>query len=275
MGATARRLVTGLAILGLAAMLAPAVASPPAAAALPPPVPCVGCYVPAPQTSWQIQLQGKKINQKFEVQLYEVDLFDTPVATIQQLHAKGRKVACYFSAGSFEDWRSDAAQFPAAVKGASNGWPGERWLDVRRIDLLAPIMESRLDLCRAKGFDTVDADNVDGHTNHTGFPLTADDQLAFNTWLANAAHARGLSIALKNDMSQGAQLVDYFDWTVNEQCYQYRECDTLLPFSQAGKAVMQIEYKAAKKKFCPQANAMNFNAIKKGLALKAPLATCR
>jgi hypothetical protein len=269
-----RRLVTILAAVTLAAPAAAVLADGPAAAAVPAPVPCVGCYVPAPVTSWQIQLQGK-VNQKVPAQLYDVDLFDTPVATIAQLHAQGRKVACYFSAGSFEDWRVDAGAFPAVVKGASNGWPGERWLDVRRMDVLAPILEARLDLCKAKGFDTADADNVDGYTNATGFPLTAADQLAFNVWLANAAHARGLSIALKNDMSQGAELVAYFDWTVNEQCHQYQECDTLLPFANAGKAVMQIEYRVPPKKFCPAANARNFNAIKKGLALRAARVACR
>lgn len=35
------------------------------------------------------------------------------------------------SAGTFEDWRPDASQFKAADKGASNGWPGEAWIDTR------------------------------------------------------------------------------------------------------------------------------------------------
>ena len=159
---------------------------------LPPPVACTGspCWVPPANTSWQIQLQGK-IKTTFNVRLYDVDLFDTPQATINALHAAGRKVACYFSAGSYENWRSDAARFPAAVKGGGNGWPGEQWLDVRRLDLLMPIMEARLDLCKAKGFDSVDPDNMDGYTNTTGFPLTAADQLAYNASIANAAHARG------------------------------------------------------------------------------------
>ena len=145
-----------------------------------------------------------------------------PAATVAALHAAGRKVACYFSAGSFEDWRPDAAQFPAAVKGGGNGWPGERWLDIRRLDILMPIMEARLNLCKQKGFDSVDPDNVDGYTNTTGFPLTAADQLAYNASIANAAHARGLTVALKNDLNQIPQLVPYFDWALNEQCFAVR-----------------------------------------------------
>ncbi len=68
--------------------------------------------------------------------------------------------------------------------------------------------KSRLDLCQQRGFDTVDPDNMDGYTNATGFPLTAADQLAYNASIANAAHARGLTVALKNDLDQIPQLVE-------------------------------------------------------------------
>jgi len=71
------------------------------------------------------------------------------------------------------------------------GWAGEKWLDIRQISTLAPIMRARLDLCKQKGFDAVEPDNIDGYTNATGFPLTAQDQLDYNIWLANEAHARG------------------------------------------------------------------------------------
>jgi hypothetical protein len=138
-----------------------------------------------------------------------------------------------------------------------------------------PIMEARLNLCRQKGFDTADPDNVDGYTNATGFPLTAADQLAFNAAIANAAHARGLTVALKNDLNQTQQLVPYFDWALNEQCFQFQECHLLNPFRAAGKAVMTIEYKKSPKKFCPAANALNFNTLKKPLSLKAGRKACR
>lgn len=276
MSSSARRVTVMLAIAAFAAGFLPTLVATPAAAAPPPPVPCVGatCWVPPANTSWQIQLQGK-IKTTFAVRLYDVDLFDTPAATIASLHAAGRKVACYFSAGSYENWRSDAWRFPAAVKGQSNGWPGEQWLDIRRLDLLMPIMEARLDLCRQRGFDTVDPDNVDGYTNVTGFPLTAADQLAYNVAIANAAHTRGLTVALKNDLDQIPQLVGYFDWALNEQCFAYNECGLLTPFRTAGKAVMNIEYHLGVRKFCPSANAMNFNSLKKAMALKAPRKACR
>ena len=107
-------------------------------------------------------------------------------ASSSDLHADGSAVVCYISAGSWERWRPDADRFPERVLGRSNGWPGERWLDIRRRGVLRPIMEARLDMCARKGFDAVEFDNVDGYANRTGFPLTGADQLRYNVFLANA-----------------------------------------------------------------------------------------
>ena len=168
---------------------------------------------------------------------------------------------CYFSAGSFENWRSDAASFPDAIKGtALDGWPGERWIDIRA-QATRDIMSARLDLAASKGCDGVEPDNVDGYTNRTGFPLTANDQLAYNRWLADQAHARQLSVGLKNDVEQVLALVDWFDWALDEQCFQYDECDALAPFVAAGKAVFGVEYveEGMTTAVCAAANAAGFS----------------
>ncbi|MCP4225614.1 MAG: endo alpha-1,4 polygalactosaminidase, partial [Actinomycetia bacterium] len=178
--------------------------------------------VPAPGTTWQWQLT-QAIDESYDVDVYDVDGFDVSATTVASLHASGRKVICYISAGSWEDWRPDASDFPASVKGNNNGWPGEKWLDIRDLDVLGPIMEARLDMCVAKGFDAVEPDNIDGYTNNTGFPLSAQDQLGYNRFLADAAHARGLSIGLKNDLDQVVALEPWFEFAVNEQCFQYNE----------------------------------------------------
>lgn len=210
--------------------------------------------------------------------MYDIDIFDNDASVVASLHAQGRKVIGYFSAGSWEDWRPDADQFPPEVLGNDNGWPGEKWLDIRQLDVLGPIMEARMDLAAQKGFDGVEPDNVDGYSNKTGFPLTYQDQLNYNIFLANAAHERGLSVALKNDIEQIVDLEPYFDWALNEQCFQYRECDWpnggLLNFINAGKAVMNVEYKLRTSKFCPQANAWNFGSMKKNLDLDAWMEPC-
>jgi endo-alpha-1,4-polygalactosaminidase (GH114 family) len=231
-------------------------------------------WQPARQTTWQWQLTGA-IDQSVAAQMYDVDLQDSPASLVASLHAKGRRVVCYLSAGSFEDWRPDAADFPAEALGETmDGWPDERWLDIRRIDLLGPIMKRRLDQCRAKGFDGVEPDNVDGYRNRTGFELSAADQLRYNRFLARAAHARGLSIGLKNDLDQVKALEPDFDWAINEQCFQYDECETLAPFVRAGKAVFNVEYGLLPAAFCDKAKAMGLMSMRKTLSLDASRTPC-
>jgi hypothetical protein len=232
-------------------------------------------WLPGFNTSWQWQLTTP-VDQTVNAQMYDIDMFDNDASVVTSLHAQGRKVICYMSVGTFENWRPDAASFPAVVKGnAVSGWPGENWLDIRRLDILGPIMRVRLDLCQTKGFDGVEPDNIDGYTNSTGFPLTAQDQINYNRFLANEAHARGLSVGLKNEVAQVQALLPYFEWALNEQCFQYNECNTLAPFIAAGKAVFEVEYSLSASQFCPQANALNFNAMQKNLNLDAFRIPCR
>lgn len=242
---------------------------------LPPATRPAAVWQPAPGSSWQWQLTGP-IDTSLDVAMYDVDLFETPQATIDALHADGRIVVCYFSAGSWEDWRPDANAFAPALRGKPlAGWPDERWLDVRQLPELAPPIAARLDLAVTKGCDGVEPDNVDGYQNDSGFPLTAADQLAFNTWLANEAHARGLSVGLKNDLDQVPQLEPYFDWALNEQCVEYAECDRLLPFVLAGKAVFGVEYTGDAAEFCPVVNDLNFDWLHKRQDLDAWRRACR
>jgi hypothetical protein len=224
---------------------------------------------------WQIQYTGK-IDSTLDVDIYNLDLFDTDSTTISQLHERGIFVMCYFSAGSFEDWRVDAGRFPLEVLGKNmEGWPGERWLDIRQIESLKPIMESRLDLATQKGCDGVDPDNVNGYTNDTGFPLVYKDQIHFNVFLAEAAHQRGLKIGLKNDLEQIPDLLPYFDWELNEECFEFNDCQALQPFVQAGKPVFVIEYETKAEEFCPKANELNFNALQKNRGLDAFRISCK
>jgi len=198
-------------------------------------------YKPGVATTWQWQLTGA-LNTSYDVDVYDIDLFDTSGAAIQALQTAGRHVICYFSAGSSEDWRPDFGDFLPADMGSNlDGWPGERWLDIRSANVQA-IMEARLDLAAQKGCDGVEPDNVDGYTNNPGFPLTAADQLTYNQLLADSAHARGLAVGLKNDVDQVAALVTFFDFSVSEECHTYNECDALQPFLDAGKPVLNAEY---------------------------------
>lgn len=82
-------------------------------------------------SSWDILLNKgdsagnvkQAVNQNFQV--IDIDLFDTDSATIAGLKTN-KEVVCYFSAGSKEGWRSDAADFKDGDVGqALDGWPDE------------------------------------------------------------------------------------------------------------------------------------------------------
>jgi hypothetical protein len=212
--------------------------------------------------SWQWQLTGV-LDLGVDADVYELDGFTTPAAAVGRLRADGRRTICYISAGAYEAFRPDAVRYPASVLGRSNGWAGERWLDIRQWRMVEPILRDRFAMCRDKGFDAIEADNVDGYANDTGFPLTADDQLAFNRRLARLAHSFGMSIGLKNDLAQAAALEPDFDFAVNEECFRYGECGALEPFLAAGKPVFHVEYDLPADRFCDEARRRGFASMVK------------
>jgi hypothetical protein len=239
-----------------------------------PPLACAGCWRPALHTTWQWQLSSR-LDTRVKAAMYDIDMFASTKSQVASLHRLGRKVVCYIDAGSWENWRPDAGKFPKSVLGKKlQGWPGERWLDIRRVGILGPLMRRRVQQCKSKRFDGVEFDNVDGYENESGFPLKGSDQLRYNVFLANLAHADGLSAALKNDTDQVGALLPYFDWSLDEQCFEYQECAKLLPFINAGKPVFEVEYSLQRSRFCPRAKALGFNAMRKHLDLGAWLQRC-
>jgi hypothetical protein len=230
-------------------------------------------WVPAPGTTWQLQFTTP-VDTGVDVAVYDIDGTENGADVVRALHGKGRKVVCYVNAGADEDFRPDHGAFPERVLGKPNGWKGEKWLDIRQLDVLRPIMAARFDTCRTKGFDGVEADLVDGYASDTGFPITARDQLAYNHMLAELAHQRGMAIGLKNDLDQVSTLVDVFDFSVNEQCAEYSECDKLTPFIRAGKAVFHVEYKLDNAAFCAQTTRLHLSSMRKNKNLDAPRWPC-
>jgi hypothetical protein len=194
---------------------------------------------------WQITLIEPPASIELDVDAWDLDLFDTPTATIADLQERGVKVICYFSAGTFEPGRPDEAAFPARVIGngyEDDNFAEERYLDVND-DAVFAIMQDRLDLAVDKGCDAVDPDNVDLSEHDTGFAISVGGMLAFNRALIAAAHARGLAIGLKNYLEVLDDIADEYDFAVNEECVAFDECaayaDNLLA---ANKPVFHIEY---------------------------------
>lgn len=219
-----------------------------------------------PGINWQWQLSGK-IETDINADVFDIDLFDAPIELIVNLKNNNKKIICYFSAGSYEHWRPDASYFPKKIKGKKlSGW-NELWLDIRKIDTLKPIMIRRMDLAVKKGCDAIEPDNIDGYTNKTGFKISARAQIRYNKMLSKLAHDRGLAIALKNDGGQAKILEPWFDFAISEQCFQYKNCKDYLPFIEADKAVLGVEYNLDPEDFCTKANSLNFDFLHKKINL--------
>jgi len=196
----------------------------------------------AERPQWQLQLQ-KDLRIIEGVSVYAVDPDEISEAAITAAKANGAKLKCYISAGSMEQWRADSTLFPPQVLGANYyGWAGERWLDTRQIELLAPVMRARMDKCKARGFDAIDADNVNGFINDTGFDISRQDSINYIKWLAQEAHSRGLAFSLKNSESLAADVVDHVDMMQTESCFIYNNCAAAAVMIAAGKPVFAVEY---------------------------------
>jgi len=243
---------------------------------------------PKAGTSWQIVLKnpvdlgsgGGGSGVTPDVDVYDLDMYENSAATFQKLHGAGKKVVCYFSAGSYEDWRADKGEFKDVDLGKPlRGWAGERWLklgseNVRRI------MSKRVEYAAQKGCDAIDPDNVDGYVcsplshslslgkvlaprevpkqlsssraadmqwhdgqqNDNGLGLTANDTISFVTFLQAEASRHNMSMGLKNAGGIIPEVLHLCDFSVNEQCVEEGECESFAAFVAAGKPVFHIEY---------------------------------
>jgi hypothetical protein len=204
--------------------------------------------------------------------VYDIDGETNDAATVAALHELGVnvKVVCYVDVGTYENYRSDAASFPASVLGSSNGWPGEQWLDVRQQSILLPIMKARFQSwCVDKGFDAIEPDNLDGWQNSSGFPLTESENVSYDLAIAALGHSLGLSVGQKNVPSNVATMEPSFDWALDEQCFEYSECDGYqTSFLAKGKAVWDVEYNTSPD--CAQSGTWHMNAQMRDLDLVAP-----
>ncbi len=225
---------------------------------------------------WQWQLSDTFVyprDVRSNITVYDLDGELTSADIVSRLHALDPdiKVICYFDAGVYEPYRSDASSFPASVIGNPvEGWEDLYWLDIRQLDILLPILSDRIEhWCKDKGFDAIEPDDTEVWSNNSGFPVTKDDNFAFNIQIASLAHSFGLSVGLKNNTAETPELWQYFDWALNEQCWEYDECTSLKDsFLANGKAVFNIEYDQTPN--CSTANAWHMNSARRDLNLVGP-----
>ncbi|UQN09867.1 endo alpha-1,4 polygalactosaminidase [Deinococcus sp. QL22] len=267
------------------APVAPAPVAPapiaPAPVPTPTPAPATGIKLPpAGIVSWDWQIgagEDSSITVPSGVKLLDIDGFGTSAAKVAQLNAQGVYTVCYLDVGSYEPGRPDSDQYPSYLKIQQDpDWPSEYFLDVTDVfkpnSVLAVILKNRFKMCKDKGFAAIEPDNLQNDENVSGGKITTQQQIDFNGWVADQAHAFGLAVFQKNGPDKillrdrtGKMMVEKFDGILNEQCQQYSECAPLAEYVKRGKLALNTEYKLAPD--CNLSTSLKINTIRKDLNL--------
>jgi hypothetical protein len=204
--------------------------------------------------AWGWSNGGKDSVQGMKVIVVDPD-DESATSQIGAWHAAGHLIECYLNTGSIEDWRpdikADKAAWDAVALRKMPEWD-ERWVDVRKLDQLKPLVRKRMLRVKALGCDIVEPDNMDCSENESCWGamngVTRGSQvraanIAYNLFLAEIAHELGMAVLLKNSADQAAALHASFDGVMLENCARYNECALFAQlFAGAGKAVFLAEY---------------------------------
>jgi hypothetical protein len=183
------------------------------------------------------------------------------------LRNQGVKIACFLSAGAFEPWREDAAEFPTLAIGNSLAdYPREQWLDVRNMtvrDIMGRRIEKMSGSC-----DAVVPVNLNAHLIASGFDITIADDRDYAAWLADAIHRGRMSAALSVSEDLVPDLAPLFDWALVVDCLG-SGCPGYRELRQGGDTVLLIEFGDASTaaETCTGARALGFDALVKHVAL--------
>jgi endo-alpha-1,4-polygalactosaminidase (GH114 family) len=220
--------------------------------------------------TFEWRLDSLNNNYSTNADVIDIDAFSATADLVANLKAQGKTVIAYLSVGSVENYRPDTNEFPESIIGNDyEGYPDEKWLDIRQIELLAPIMEARFNMIKNKGFDGIEPDNMNGYQNNTGFNISEEDAIVYSRWLIEQAHSRQLSIGQKNAEELIPILFDEFDWVLAEDAFVDDFYEELSPFISVGKAVFLVEYtdiissENFQTQICPEAISRNYSAVLK------------
>lgn len=67
---------------------------------------------PPQRLTWYWQLQGP-VRNPVSAAAFDIDGFANSAGEVAALHRRGKRVICYIDAGTWENWRPDAGEFPA------------------------------------------------------------------------------------------------------------------------------------------------------------------
>lgn len=229
-------------------------------------------------TTWDWQLT-QPVNLANKVSVFDLHPDVVSAAQLERLKSGGVYTICYLSVGTLENNAPDEADFPKRVIGKVYAdWPQERFLDIRRIDDLLPIMKKRFAVCKKLGFQAIEPDNMDVFDNDSGFALTEADGVRYFNVLAGAAHSMGLGFGQKNAPQLASKLVKNSDFIITEGCFRNSFCKDVLAYIRAGKPVLDAEYRDEKVDFtaaCKAAKKMKISMILKDRDLTRNYRACR
>jgi hypothetical protein len=197
--------------------------------------------------------------------MLDIDMEGTSASTISAAKAKGITVVCYIETGSWENYRSDASQFPTSALGNNlNGYPDERYLNINN-STVESLIKARIKRAADKGCQGIEPDLDDTWQGNytTGFNLTMTQVINYNHRLADYSHSLGLLFGQKNgpDTTFTNAEVQFADFVLSEQCNEFSECGPYNVYVKANKAVFNAEYYVSTGTFCPKDNAANFDGI--------------
>lgn len=219
--------------------------------------------------TWYMQFMGK-VDTTIDADVYWIDS-DVDQSVIDDLLSQDKKLMCYISGGSWEKWRDDLSLIPASVIGNDyDGWPGEKWLDISNIELLASVMRSRIAKCKARGFHGMDVDNINAYANGSGFNLTQSDGVNYVKWLANESHRQGMAFSLKNSEDIIEFVLDDIDMLQSESCDVWNNCNPGRQVIAANKPVWMVEYAGVNNDWegaCARGKALGYAVIYRDILL--------
>ncbi|QDS69095.1 hypothetical protein FKW77_010172 [Venturia effusa] len=150
-------------------------------------------WQPTVGAKWQIILDGvpdtKGPMEPRDATVWDIDAWDAKASDICEAKKKGKKVICYFSAGTSENWRPDYRLIAPYNIGkvcadlevkpgqsCKNFWKGEMWIDIRN-PVTWEVMKGRVKMAADKGCDGIDPDNMGMLSNSLSTPVSfsADD----------------------------------------------------------------------------------------------------
>jgi hypothetical protein len=142
-------------------------------------------WQPTIGSKWQIILDGVPDTRQpalkpDDAHVWDIDLWDATADDICNLKKQGKKVICYFSAGTSETWRHDNDKLKAFNKGPvqmddnpkGKAWEGESWLDIRETQV-RNVMAQRIKMAATKGCDALDPDNLGKSLIYLGIEHTS------------------------------------------------------------------------------------------------------